>query len=55
MYFSSMGSHRKKQVFAKRIFWDRYYGDGKVAEALLNAKYLSERMLNLAAAVIDHR
>ena len=31
----------------------RYYGDEKVAEALLNAKYLPEMSLHLAAAVID--
>ena len=31
----------------------RYYGDEKVANALLNAKYLPERRLHLAAAVID--
>jgi len=30
----------------------RYYGDEKVAEALLNAKFLPERRLHLAAAVI---
>ena len=31
----------------------RYYGDEKVTEVLLNAKYLPERRLHLAAAVID--
>jgi hypothetical protein len=31
----------------------RYYGDDKVADVLLNAKYLPERRLHLAAAVID--
>lgn len=31
----------------------RYYGDNKVADVLLNAKYLPERRLHLAAAVID--
>ena len=31
----------------------RYYGDKKVAEILLTAKYLPERRLHLAAAVID--
>ncbi len=31
----------------------RYYGDEKVAQALLNAKYLPEMSLHLAAAVID--
>lgn len=31
----------------------RYYGDEKIAEVLLNAKYLPERRLHLAAAVID--
>ena len=31
----------------------RYYGDEKVAEVLLNAKFLPERRLHLAAAVID--
>ncbi len=31
----------------------RYYGDEKVSEVLLNAKYLPERRLHLAAAVID--
>lgn len=31
----------------------RYYGDELVAEALLNAKYLSAMTMYLAAAVID--
>src|SRR6266496_3669611 len=31
----------------------RYYGDEKVTEILLTAKYLPERRLHLAAAVID--
>lgn len=31
----------------------RYYGDEKVTQALLNAKYLPERRLHLASAVID--
>jgi hypothetical protein len=31
----------------------RYYGDEKIAEILLTAKYLPERRLHLAAAVID--
>jgi hypothetical protein len=31
----------------------RYYGDEKVAQALLNAKYLSLATTYLAAAVID--
>jgi len=31
----------------------RYYGDKKVHDVLLNAKYLSERRLHLASAVID--
>ena len=31
----------------------RYYGDEKVADALLNAKYLPVHILHLAAAVID--
>ncbi|MBC7650456.1 MAG: hypothetical protein H7101_01760 [Deinococcales bacterium] len=31
----------------------RYYGDEKVAHALLNAKYLPEMSLHLATAVID--
>lgn len=31
----------------------RFYGDEKVAEVLLTAKYLPERRLHLAAAVID--
>lgn len=31
----------------------RYYGDEKVAEALLNAKFLSLHTTYLAAAVID--
>jgi hypothetical protein len=31
----------------------RYYGDKKVADILLHAKYLPERRLHLAAAVID--
>ncbi len=30
-----------------------YYGDERVATILLNAKYLPERRLHLAAAVID--
>jgi len=30
----------------------RYYGDAKVTEVLLNAKYLPERRIYLAAAVI---
>ena len=32
----------------------RFYGDEKVTEALLNAKFLPEHILHLAAAVIDH-
>ena len=31
----------------------RYYGDEKVTAALLNAKYLPERTLHFAAAIID--
>ena len=31
----------------------RYYGDKKVAEALLNAKFLSETTMYLASAVIN--
>lgn len=31
----------------------RYYGDEKVAEALLNAKFLPEYTMYLASAVID--
>ena len=31
----------------------RYYGEKKVAETLLKAKYLPERRLHLAAAVIN--
>lgn len=31
----------------------RYYGDEKVADVLLNAKYLPERRLHLAAAIIN--
>jgi hypothetical protein len=31
----------------------RYYGDGKVSEALTNAKFLMEHRMLLAAAVID--
>ena len=31
----------------------RYYGDEKVAEALLNAKFLPEHRIHLASAVID--
>ena len=31
----------------------KYYGDKKITEVLLNAKYLPERSMYLAAAVID--
>lgn len=31
----------------------RYYGDEKISEALLNAKFLPEMTMYLAAAVID--
>jgi len=31
----------------------RYYGDKKIREILLSAKYLPERRLYLAAAIID--
>jgi len=31
----------------------RYYGDRKVREALLNAKFLMEHTIYLAAAVVD--
>jgi hypothetical protein len=31
----------------------RYYGDEKVTEALLKAKYLPEHRIHLASAVID--
>lgn len=32
----------------------RYYGDEKVTQALLNAKFLPEHILHLASAVIDY-
>ncbi|MBX2951816.1 MAG: hypothetical protein KF870_04890 [Leadbetterella sp.] len=32
----------------------RYYGDEKITEVLLNAKFLSLHTLYLAAGVIDH-
>lgn len=31
----------------------RYYGDEKVREALLNAKFLMERSMHLASAVVN--
>jgi hypothetical protein len=31
----------------------RYYGDEMISEALLNAKFLPERRMHLASAVID--
>jgi len=31
----------------------RFYGDAKVADILLDAKYLPERRLHLAAAILD--
>lgn len=31
----------------------KYYGDEKVTDVLLNAKFLPERRLHLAAAIID--
>jgi hypothetical protein len=32
----------------------RYYGDEKISEILLTAKYLADRKVHLAAAIIDH-
>jgi hypothetical protein len=61
-------NEKVKPIFNKRIFWDvvfergdvddirncrRYYGDEKVTQALLNAKFLSETTMYLASAVID--
>jgi hypothetical protein len=61
--FEKMDYDKKANFIIERVFergdvedirqCRRYYGDEKVSEALLNAKFLPERRLHLAAAVID--
>jgi hypothetical protein len=61
--FEALDYDKKASFIIERVFergdvedirqCRRYYGDEKVTEVLLNAKYLPERRLHLAAAVID--
>ena len=60
--FEAMDYDKKASFIIERVFergdvddirqCRRYYGDERVAVVLLNAKYLPERRLHLAAAVI---
>jgi hypothetical protein len=61
--FEALDYDKKASFIIERVFergdvedirkCRRYYGDEKVTDVLLNAKYLPERRLHLAAAVID--
>lgn len=61
--FEALDYDKKSSFIVERVFergdvddirqCRRYYGDEKVTDVLLNAKYLPERRLHLAAAVID--
>ena len=61
--FDALDYDKKSSFVIERVFergdvddirqCRRYYGDEKITMALLNAKYLPERRLHLAAAVID--
>jgi hypothetical protein len=61
--FEALDYDKKSSFVIERVFergdvddirqCRRYYGDEKITVALLNAKYLPERRLHLAAAVID--
>lgn len=61
--FEKLDYDRKANFIIERVFergdvedirnCRRYYGDEKVAYALLNAKFLPEMTIYLAAAVID--
>jgi hypothetical protein len=61
--FDALDYDKKSSFIIERVFergdvddirqCRRYYGDEKVAQALLNAKYLSLATTYLAAAVID--
>ena len=61
--FETMDYDKKAGFVIERVFergdvedirqCRRYYGDERVTEVLLNAKFLPERRLHLAAAVID--
>jgi hypothetical protein len=61
--FAKLDYDAKANFVIERVFergdvqdiWNcrRYYGDEKISEALLNAKFLPEMTMYLAAAVID--
>ncbi len=61
--FEALDYDKKASFIIERVFergdvedirqCRRYYGDEKVTEVLLNAKFLPERRLHLAAAVIN--
>jgi len=60
--FDALDYDKKSSFIIERVFergdvddirqCRRYYGDEKISAALLNAKYLPERRLHLAAAVV---
>ena len=61
--FDALDYDKKASFIIERVFergdvddirqCRRYYGDERITVVLLNAKYLPERRLHLAAAVID--
>lgn len=61
--FEAIDYDKKASFVIKRVFergdvddirqCRRYYGDAKITDVLLIAKFLPERRLHLAAAVID--
>ncbi|REG92020.1 hypothetical protein C8N25_10397 [Algoriphagus antarcticus] len=63
MDFENLDYDKKAKFVIERVFergdvpdirnCRRYYGDEKVSEVLLNAKFLPEIRMYLAAAVID--
>jgi hypothetical protein len=58
MDFSAKANFVIERVFERGDVEDirqcrRYYGDEKIANVLLNAKYLPEKKMYLASAIID--
>lgn len=61
--YDRMDVDLKEQFIIERVFergdvddireCRRYYGDGKVKQILVNAKYLPERRLHLAAVIVQ--
>lgn len=61
--FEALDYDKKSSFIIERVFergdvddirqCRRYYGDERITDVLLNTKYLPERRLHLAAAVID--